>query len=139
MFGDQSGDVIDQSMKRLARREAMVSELHYSVKRISDEAFAYVLKVANSLAVQDAGFVDPMSLQGQTRIVITGEHTADVAVVWSHRQEVFLSSEYQRMECGGWRSLDGKPISPKWMTDLEDRYQQKLKEVELAARSEITE
>lgn len=137
MFGDQSGgDLIDRGISRIARRQAMVSELHYAVKKVSDEAFAYLLQVANSLAVEDAGPTDPKSLMGQTRIVITGEHTADVAVVWAYKTEAFLSGEYQRLENGGWRSVDGTPISPKWLTDLEERYQAKLKEIELVARSE---
>jgi hypothetical protein len=76
-------------------------------------------------------------LIGQTRVVITGEHTADIAIVWSYRNEAFLSSEYRRLDNGGWISLDGKPISPSWLTKLEERYLEKLQQVELAARSEV--
>jgi hypothetical protein len=131
-------DAFDGIVARSAKRSAMVSELHYAVKDVSDEAFGYLLKVAKSLAVQDAGPVDPTGLIGQTRVVITGEHTADVAIVWSFRTEAFMSSEYRRLENGGWISLDGKPISPTWLTRLEDRYQEKLKQVQLAALSEVT-
>lgn len=136
MTDDMLDKAIGRSVSGIVRRDAMVSELHYAVKKISDEAFGYVLKVVNSLAVQDAGPINPGELMGQTRIVITGEHTADVAIVWTHKSEAFLSGEYQRLENGGWRSVDGRPVSSKWMTDLEDRYQQKLKEIELVAKSE---
>jgi hypothetical protein len=132
-LSDKFADTIARSVKR----SSQVTELHYAVKDVSDEAFEYLLKVAKSLAVQDAGPVDPRGLIGQMRVLITGEHTADVAIVWRFRDEAFLSSEYRRMENGGWVSLDGTPVSPSWLTRLEDRYQEKRSQVELAARSEV--
>jgi hypothetical protein len=128
--------LIGKAVQSDANRLAMVSELHFTVKQISDEAFQYLLRVAKSLAVEDAGPVEPYGLIGQTRVVITGEGTAEVAIVWSHRAEVFLSSSYSRRANGGWHSRDGQPISPTWLVRLEERYQQKLREVEIAAKSE---
>lgn len=118
------------------KRTAMTSELHYAMKGVSDEAFAYVLKVAKSLAVDESPTTDRKSLVGETRVIITGQNTADVAIVWSFRDEAFLSGQYRRAENGGWNSLDGKAVGVKWITDLEERYQRKLLEVQLAVRSE---
>lgn len=118
------------------KRTAMTSELHYAMKGVSDEAFAYVLKVAKSLAVDEAWATDRKNLVGETRVIITGQSTADVAVVWSYRDEAFLSGQYRRSENGGWNSLDGKAVGVKWIADLEERYQRKLLEVQLAVRSE---
>lgn len=128
--------LIDRALQSGAKRQAMVTELHYSLKQVSDEAMSYVLKVVKSLAIRDDGPLLPTGLNGQTRVVITGEGTAEVAIVWSYRTEAFLSSSYARSANGGWRCLDGKEISSRWMVELEKRYLAKLKEVELVAKSE---
>lgn len=128
--------LISHSIATNSKRLAMVSQLHYAVKHISDEAMGYVLKVVNSLAVRDDGPLMPTGLLGQTRVVITGEGTAEVAIAWSYKTDAFLSSSYSRSANGGWHCLDGKEISSRWMSELEERYLQKLKEVELVAKSE---
>lgn len=128
--------VFDKAIASDARRHAMAAELHYAMKNVSDEAFGYVLKVVQSLSGMGSVPVDHQGLVGQTRVVLTGENTASVAIVWSFRNEAFLSSEYFRDASGGWHAADGKPISGKWLVHLEDRYQQKLREIELTAKSE---
>lgn len=131
------GDVASRAVQIDARRQAMVTDLHFAVKKVSDEAMQYLLKVARSLAVLDNGPIDPRSLVGQTRVVVNSDGTARVAIVWSFHSEAFLSASYERDASGGWHSGDGKPISPTWLVQLEDRYQAKLREIDLAARSEV--
>ncbi len=130
------GDVIGAATKVTATRQALVSDLHYEVKRISDSDLAYVVEMVKSLGAKNQGPRVTKGLLGQTRVIITGEQTADVAVVWSHDGESILASSYSRMSNGGWKAHDGREIDPEWLTDLEGRYQTKRREVELAARSE---
>lgn len=136
VMSNRVGDVLTNAVRRDAKRQSMVADLIVTMKSVSDESFEYVLKVAHSLAVREDGPIDPQGLLGQTRVVINPDGTASVAVVWSFREEAFLSSFYRRDVSGAWTSLDGKAIGSVWLRKLEDRYQEKLREVRLAALSE---
>jgi hypothetical protein len=136
VMSNRVGDTLANAVRSDARRHAMIADLIVTMKSVSDESFEYVLKVAHSLAVREDGPIDPSGLLGQTRVVINADGTAHVAVVWSFRQEAFLSSSYRRDVTGAWSSLDGKQFGSVWLRKLEDRYQEKLREVRLVALSE---
>jgi hypothetical protein len=116
------------SERGFTKRDALVGELHYAVKNISDEAFGYVLEVAKSFSVDKKIDVGDRMVN-QTRVVITGHGEARLVIVWSYDGKRFLSSGYARSSTGKW-TADTAIQGIAWVVKLEEMYQQKLREIE---------
>jgi hypothetical protein len=112
----------------------LVGRLHYACKKISDEAFQYVLEVAESLSLTDEGQAGDR-LVNQTQCVITGTDEARLRIVWSFEGTRFLSSTYTRHASGKW-TTDASVLGTAWAVRIEAMYQQKLKEIRAAVLSE---
>lgn len=115
-------------------RDRLVGELHYACKGISDEAFEYVLAVARSFSFGESVQVGDRMIN-QTRCILTGVGEAKLSITWCFDGKLFLSSTYTREVSGKWSSDKAMP-GYAWAIKIEERYQQKLKEIEAAILQE---
>lgn len=115
------------------KSDRRIGDLHFAVKDISDEAFEYVLKVAQSFSLDDSS--PGKRLVHHTRLLIESDGTAKLKMFWSFDGTPFVSDVYTRDQNGRWTS-DVSIVSPVWSARIEGKYLEKLREISAAVKLE---